>query len=441
MLVPPDVSSGDLPVPPASGYSYIPAEAANDPTGWHKIVPTANAPSIPAVIPISERSAPFLHESIPPAPQVELEPEPEPEPEHSHDPEPVRDVVPEQPQASIMVPKADVSRTIFGGHFRVVPVKSRVNPVADKPVAVGETDIVGSTTEVQQVTLQLDSTGKVNVMDDYGLKGGHTSVVYDAVFLPGGKSLVTCGADGKICIWNMSEHVVEREFIPYDGEAVTMVYALSDEEDSSSTTLMTLSSSRCLRIWIVDDTQAILLRDSKVQESEGDLFMSVPRISKELKARAIAATTAAAITTCDAPEESILTGTAELDGERGESVVSGALEADVGPTGQDSVGQVEYAENVEKGTGLSPLPVEETPMSEVSTLAGTSSLAGVTGTAQGGASGVPEMASVGTVGGTGSMVQGDESKDENEKDENERFRRFLPKMSLKRLSSKKLVAS
>lgn len=313
VLVPPDVCSDDLPVPPASGYAYFPAEDENDPTGWHRLVPTAEPRPVSPVA-VSERYTPFPATSFPPAPAP---PAPAPVPVVYEQPPPpiVERSLAQIPPDNIREegPKADVSRTIFGGHFHVVPVKSRVNHNAGKEVVPVDPKLSTEEEHIHRVTLRLNSTADVNVQEDYGLKGGHDDVVHDAVFLNGDKTLVTCGADGRVCVWDMSERAVIREFLPYDGEPVTMIYPLPDDEEgnSSTTTIMTLSGSRSLRIWIVDDYQAVMLRDSMVQESEGDLYMNVPRISKELKARATAAAAAAAIRTSDAPEESVLVGTAE----------------------------------------------------------------------------------------------------------------------------------
>lgn len=317
VLVPPDVCSDDLPVPPASGYSYFPAEAEDDPTGWHKLVPTAE-PRPVSPLAVSERYTPFPSTSFPPAPvspvllpvPVVQEKSPPPVVQRSFDPNPVQTLDEVREEDS---PSADVSRTIFGGHFHVIPVKSRVNHDAGNAIVLADPKLSTEDNPIHRVTLRLNSTADVNVREDYGLKGGHDDIVHDAVFLNGDKTLVTCGADGRVCVWDMVERTVQREFIPYDGEPVTMIYPLPDdeEENSSTTTIMTLSESRSLRIWIVDDYQAIMLRDSKVQECGGDLYMNVPRISKQLKARAIAAAAAAAIRTSDAPEESVLIGTAE----------------------------------------------------------------------------------------------------------------------------------
>lgn len=319
VLVPPDVCSDDIPVPPASGYAYFPAEAENDPTGWHRLVPTAEPRPVSPVA-VSTRYTPFPATSFPPAPQspppaqMQVIHEQPPPPVHERSFQP--DQAPERKQEE--EPKTDVSRTIFGGHFHVVPVKSRVNTAAGKEIVPVDPKRSTEEDNMHRVTLRLDSTADVNVMEDYGLKGGHDDVVHDAVFLSGDKTLATCGSDGRVCIWDMAQREVYREFLPYDGEPVTMIYPLPNDEegDTSTTTILTLSSSRSLRIWIVDDYQAVMLRDSMVQESEGDLYMNVPRISKELKARAIAAATAAAIRTSDAPEDSVLAGTAdEIEGE------------------------------------------------------------------------------------------------------------------------------
>lgn len=290
VLVPPDVSGSDLPVPPASGYSYFPAMADDDPTGWHRLVPTAEPPPVPAPV-FSEKSIPFPATSFPPRPAP-----------------PMPNVVPQEPAFERTFdrvqhpspfeysPKTSGYHSPSVGHFHIVPIKSRPNSHLNKQLVPIDPEYSEGNGDSRPVTLRIDSTAMVNVIDDYGLKGGHESVVYDAVFLSGNKTLITCGSDGKVCIWDMIERQVEQEFIPHEGEPVTMVYPLPDEEeDQSSMTLLTLSASRSLRIWTVSETHAVMLRDSKVQESEGDLYMNVPRISKELKQRAISAATSAAI--------------------------------------------------------------------------------------------------------------------------------------------------
>lgn len=194
-------------------------------------------------------------------------------------------------------PPVDVSKTIFGARFLLVPVTSRRNNTV--PFREPETtEIVETSTDVE---LRTDSAAHINVTDDYGLKGGHDAGTNDAAFLKDG-SLITCGDDGRVCIWDMKERVVDSEFVPYNGEAVTMVYPLPDEEDATAKTIMTLSRSRTVRIWSVDDRQAVLLRSWQIKSSDKALYMTIPHISKEVKARAAAAAAAAAVTTTDAPE-------------------------------------------------------------------------------------------------------------------------------------------
>lgn len=193
-------------------------------------------------------------------------------------------------------PPVDVSKTIFGARFLLVPVTSRRNNTV--PIREPETTEIA---EPNSVELRTDSAAHINVTDDYGLKGGHETGTNDAAFLKDG-SLITCGNDGRVCIWDMNERVVDSEFVPYNGEAVTMVYPLPDEEDITAKTIMTLSKSRIVRIWSVDEHQAVLLRSWQVKASEKALYMNIPHISKEVKARAAAAAAAAAVTTTDAPE-------------------------------------------------------------------------------------------------------------------------------------------
>lgn len=193
---------------------------------------------------------------------------------------------------------ADVTRTIFGGRFVTVPVISRKDLPAVQDTSAEAAEMVETTTEVM---LKSENQAKIDITEDYGLKGGHASGVNDAAFLNDDK-LVTCGNDGKVCIWDMKDRTVESEFIPYAGEAVNMVYPMPQEDSAQSKTIMTLSKSRLMRIWSVDDRQAVLLRTTQIQSSEKDLYMSVPVISKELKAWAASAAAAAAVTTTDAPE-------------------------------------------------------------------------------------------------------------------------------------------
>eukprot|EP00177_Eucheuma_denticulatum_P001518 GFKZ01002722.1.p1 GENE.GFKZ01002722.1~~GFKZ01002722.1.p1 ORF type:complete len:540 (+),score=118.21 GFKZ01002722.1:119-1621(+) len=212
------------------------------------------------------------------------------------------------PQTEKSTAPPDVSNTIFGMRFKTVPVTSR-KPVAVTAPAPEATEIVEHT--VTDVELRTDTAAHINVTDDYGLKGGHATGVNDAAFLKDG-TLVTCGDDGKVCIWDMEERAVESEFLPYAGEAVTMVYPMPDEEDDVMKTLMTLSAGRVMRIWAVDAKQAVLLRTTNVKQSEKALYMSVPHISKELKARAAAAAAAAAVTTTEAPEIPVQLGSASV---------------------------------------------------------------------------------------------------------------------------------
>lgn len=208
-----------------------------------------------------------------------------------------RSVVPDA-GATTAQKNADVTRTIFGDNFLTVPVTSRKGVVLDQTDNADRDQMIESTTEVM---LKSESSAHINVTDDYGLKGGHSSGVNDAAFLDDGK-LVTCGNDGKVIIWDMSDHTVECEFEPYKGEAVVMVHPMPQDDKAVTKIIMTLSKSRLLRIWTVDEKQAIMLRNMQIQPSDKDLYMSVPVISNDLKVRATAAAAAAAVTTTDAPK-------------------------------------------------------------------------------------------------------------------------------------------
>lgn len=202
---------------------------------------------------------------------------------------------------------ADVSQTIFGGKFLTVPVKSRNVSTQPEPA-----DVIADTVDVTKtakVMLRLDASARINITSDYGLKGGHDGTINDAVPIDD-KTLVTCSDDGKVCIWDMDERVVVKEFVPYDGDAVTMVYPVTDDDNSPTETIITLSKARVMRIWTVDDSRAIMLRSTQIRSSEKDLYMIVPVISKELKARAASAAAAAAVTTSDASPGPVEAGTA-----------------------------------------------------------------------------------------------------------------------------------
>ena len=137
--------------------------------------------------------------------------------------------------------------------------------------------------------LLVDSSANISVTDDYGLKGGHASTVHDAAFLDA-DTLVTCGADGKVIIWDMPSRSVSMEFIPYQGEAVTMIYPMIDDDSTIDTyTVMTLSESRLLRVWLVEDSHAVVLHSAQITPSDKELFMSLPVISPEIRAHAAAA--------------------------------------------------------------------------------------------------------------------------------------------------------
>ncbi|PXF48621.1 hypothetical protein BWQ96_01473 [Gracilariopsis chorda] len=197
-------------------------------------------------------------------------------------------------------PKAfDASKSIFGGTFITVRVTSY--SAAEK----GAPDTMESQAEQQgaatHVKLRDNATAEIRILKDYGLKGGHKGKVNDAAFTDD-NTLITCGHDGKVCIWDVQGKHVEREFIPYEGQPVTMVYPIPDDDRTQPMTLMTFSKSRVMRIWTVDAKQAVLLRSTEIQESDKDLYMSIPFISKELKARAAAAVAAAAVTTTDTPQ-------------------------------------------------------------------------------------------------------------------------------------------
>lgn len=192
----------------------------------------------------------------------------------------------------------DASKSIFGSTFTSVRVTSYSASEKGAPETLESQVEQGAATHVK---LRDNATANIRILKDYGLKGGHKGRVNDATFTDD-NTLITCGHDGKVCIWDVEGKHVEREFIPYEGQSVMMVYPIPDEDPSQPLTLMTFSKSRVMRIWTVDTKQAVLLRSTEIQESDKDLYMSIPFISKELKARAAAAVAAAAVTTTDTPQ-------------------------------------------------------------------------------------------------------------------------------------------
>lgn len=204
----------------------------------------------------------------------------------------------EKPVPTVRTNQPHVSPSNFTGDFLTVPVISRKAP--DPASTVPPRPAHDESAETTEVMLRSDASANITIKDDFGLKGGHTAGCNDAVFLDEKNTLVTCGADGKVCIWDMTDRSVTKEFVPYEGEAVTMVYPMTDDDDGDSYTIMTLSESRLMRIWTVDANQAVVLRSTQIQSSDKVLLMSVPAISRELKVRATAAPVAAAETSVDA---------------------------------------------------------------------------------------------------------------------------------------------
>jgi hypothetical protein len=135
----------------------------------------------------------------------------------------------------------------------------------------------------------------VNVTRDFGLVGGHAIGVNDACFLDS-DTLLTAGADGKVCVWDMEERYVKSEFVPYGGEPVSMLHVLPTDDGSKSATIMTMSEKRLMRIWNTTDDRAVLLRSMQIPPSKNDLLISVPVITAEMRETAAAAIKAASST-------------------------------------------------------------------------------------------------------------------------------------------------
>lgn len=172
-----------------------------------------------------------------------------------------------------------------------------ISTTSDDPALVDKNTnkMISAITEnaVIDEPLLVDSSANISVTDDYGLKGGHASRVHDAAFLDA-DTLVTCGADGKVIIWDMPSRCVAMEFIPYQGEPVTMIYPMIDDDSAIDTyTVMTLSESRLLRVWLIEDSHAVVLHSTQITPSDKELFMSVPVISPEIRTHAAAAIAAA----------------------------------------------------------------------------------------------------------------------------------------------------
>lgn len=357
VYVPPDVAAADLPTVRRSTYIPVPSEDGVVPgvdsspdsrsiqariDQWNQVVPQENEKDdrgvaaaafipVPAPVPGLDASAADEGAVLDSGKEAGVEgdesaeramPPPEPVPgdrdgDQSIDQGTADELTGEAPGSTAVersaepeaepssTKNADVSKSIFGGSFFTVPVTSRKGRAEDTAAAPAAGATAESTQMVEgtmEVALKSDSSAHIDITHDYGLKGGHANGVNDVAFLDDDKFLVTCGDDGKVCIWDMSDHTVEREFEPYGGEPVTMVHPIPEDNSVRTKTIMTLSKNRDLCIWIVDDKQAIKLRSTKIQDSDRDLYMSVPVISKELKARAAAAAAAAAVTTTDAPE-------------------------------------------------------------------------------------------------------------------------------------------
>lgn len=138
------------------------------------------------------------------------------------------------------------------------------------------------------------SSAKVVITEDFGLIGGHKGVVHDTVFFDS-NTLVTGGADGKVCIWDLSMKYVKSSFEPYNGNAVQALYPIVDEEGSATHSLITLSVDRLMRVWNLVDGQAVLLRSMQIPVANRDLVMSVPVLTAQMKAHAAAVAAAAAV--------------------------------------------------------------------------------------------------------------------------------------------------
>jgi hypothetical protein len=163
----------------------------------------------------------------------------------------------------------------------------------DGPVD-GDSEVVEQHKGMHAADKSIQGGAFVNVTSDFGLSGGHEIGVNDAAFLDA-ETLVTAGADGKVCYWDIDSRYVKSEFVPYDGESVAMLHVLPNEDTSSSATIMTLSSSRLMRIWHTTPDRAVLLRSMSIPSASNDLVMSVPVITPELKERAVAAAAAEAV--------------------------------------------------------------------------------------------------------------------------------------------------
>eukprot|EP00178_Gracilaria_changii_P019190 TRINITY_DN55780_c0_g1_i1.p1 TRINITY_DN55780_c0_g1~~TRINITY_DN55780_c0_g1_i1.p1 ORF type:complete len:571 (+),score=130.20 TRINITY_DN55780_c0_g1_i1:567-2279(+) len=355
VYVPPDVVSNDLLVSRASSYVYVPVPAegvddfAQDSSvsarvdAWNQVVSKQQdqshvAPVAAATVTTAATAAALSSEPVPstqPAADTDdraVASEAALLPETAHidtendaaqtdqtaDASAVKTTPPSTPQpaaesASSAVqaveraspissqPKSfDASTSIFANSFITVPVKSHV-PLADKDAMKGDAEDSEHLGKPTQVKLRDDATAEIKILQDYGLKGGHESKVNDAAFIDP-NTLITCGSDGKVCIWDLQAKHVRSEFVPNDGQSVTMVYPIPDDDPSQPLTLMTFSERREMRIWTVDSKQAVLLRTTTIQQSDKDLYMSIPSISKELKARAAAAVAAAAVTTTESPQ-------------------------------------------------------------------------------------------------------------------------------------------
>ena len=145
-------------------------------------------------------------------------------------------------------------------------------------------------------------SAKVSITGDFGLKGGHEGIVHDSVFFDS-KTLVTAGADGKVCIWDLEEKFVTAQFEPYNGHSVQMIYPIQDSDGAATRSLITLSADRLMRVWNLVDEQAVLLRSMQIPPSARDLVMSVPVLTPQMKAHAAAAAAAAAVTTTDLTDD------------------------------------------------------------------------------------------------------------------------------------------
>ncbi len=187
-----------------------------------------------------------------------------------------------------------------------VPMTTFKQPGAEPQVEHFGGGTVGDVDDINEkhgvMVRSKSQSAKVSITQDFGLKGGHEGIVHDSVFFDS-KTLVTAGADGKVCIWDLEEKFVTAQFEPYNGHAVQMIYPIQDSDGATTRSLITLSADRLMRVWNLVDEQAVLLRSMQIPPSARDLVMSVPVLTPQMKAHAAAAAAAAAVTTTDLTED------------------------------------------------------------------------------------------------------------------------------------------